>query len=90
MNQEPQSNAWILGTILRLVVLSVVVGIVLATLGITPQNFFERIYLLVRHIYDLGYDAFGWLFNYFLLGAMVVVPVWLIAWALGFGRHRAG
>jgi hypothetical protein len=66
------------GTILRLVLLSVVVGIVLSALGITPFNIVERLELLVRRIADLGLDTFRWAFNYFLLGAIVVVPIWFV------------
>lgn len=66
------------GTILRLVLLSIVVGVVLSALGITPYNIVERFQLLIRRIADLGFDAFHWAFTYFLLGAIVVVPIWLI------------
>lgn len=66
------------GTILRLVLLSIVVGIVFSALGITPFNIVERIELLVRRIAELGIDSFRWAFNYFLLGAIVVVPIWFI------------
>jgi hypothetical protein len=66
------------GTVIRLVVLSIVVGIVFSALGITPFNIVERIELLVRRIADLGFDTFRWAFNYFLLGAVVVIPIWFI------------
>ena len=66
------------GTIIRLVLLSIVVGIVLSALGITPYNIVERFQLLVQRIADLGFDAFHWAFTYFLLGAMVVIPIWFI------------
>ena len=66
------------GTVIRLVLLSIVVGIVFSALGITPFNIVERLELLVRNIADLGIDAFRWAFNYFLLGAIVVVPIWFV------------
>jgi hypothetical protein len=66
------------GTIIRLILLSIVVGIVFSALGITPFNIVERLQLLIRRIADLGFDAFHWAFNYFLLGAVVVVPIWFI------------
>ncbi len=66
------------GTILRLVLLSVVVGIVLSALGITPFNIVQRLELLVHRIANLGLDTFRWAFNYFLLGAIVVVPIWFV------------
>jgi len=68
-----------LGVIIRLVLLSIVVGVVLSALGITPDNFFYQINLLLRRIYDLGFGVFEWVLGYLVLGAMVVVPIWLIA-----------
>ncbi|MGH1417998.1 MAG: DUF6460 domain-containing protein [Hyphomicrobiaceae bacterium] len=68
-----------LGVFLRLAVISLIVGIVLSALGITPDNLFYRLDLLVRRIYDLGFGAFEWILGYLLLGAMVVVPIWLLA-----------
>ncbi len=66
------------GTIIRLVLLSIVVGIVFSALGITPYNIVERFQLLIQRIADLGLDAFHWAFTYFLLGAIVVIPIWFI------------
>jgi hypothetical protein len=68
----------VVGTLVRLVLLSIVVGIVFSALGITPFNIVERVQLLVRRIADLGFDAFHWAFNYFLLGAIIVFPIWFI------------
>ena len=79
---------WI-GQILKLIVLCVVVGIVLHTLGITPENFFYRIADIARNIYNLGFDAFNWALRYFLLGAAVVVPIWLITRAVGMARRKS-
>jgi Domain of unknown function (DUF6460) len=67
------------GVLIRLVLLSIVVGVVLSALGITPQNFFYQINVLLRRIYDLGFGAFESVAGYLVLGAMVVVPIWLIA-----------
>lgn len=72
-----------LGVILRLVVLSIVVGIVLSALGINPRNFLYHLNVLARRIYDLGFGAIEWLIEYLLLGAMVVVPIWIVARVLG-------
>jgi Family of unknown function (DUF6460) len=66
------------GTIIRLVLISIVVGIVFSALGITPFNLVERLEQVVRRITDLGFDAVRWTFNYFLLGAIIVFPIWII------------
>ena len=67
------------GVAIRLALISIAVGIVLKALGIDLRNFFDRINVLLRNLYDLGFGAFEWVFEYMLLGALVVVPIWLIA-----------
>ena len=78
----------IAGTLIRLVLLSIVVGIVFSVLGITPFNLIERMQQLVSRIIDLGFDAFRSAFTYFLLGAVVVIPVWFVVRLLRLGRPR--
>jgi hypothetical protein len=85
MNENRPSSHF--STIIQLIVWSVVVGVVLSALGITPFNLFDRLGLLVQRVYDLGFGAFHWAFQYFLLGAIVVVPIWLFMTVL---RGRGG
>lgn len=63
---------------MRLALICLLVGLVLSLFGITPRNFFQTIDDLARRIYDLGFGAVEWLLEYMLLGAMLVIPVWLI------------
>ncbi|MEL6871210.1 MAG: DUF6460 domain-containing protein [Pseudomonadota bacterium] len=72
--------------IIRLLILSVIVGIVLSALDITPRNFLERISLLANRIYQLGFGVFEWAAGYIVLGAIVVVPIWLIMRLTSLGR----
>ena len=62
----------------KLVLLSVLVGVVLAALGLDPRNIFESLRHIVRWFWDLGFDAIVRLWRYFLLGAAIVIPVWLV------------
>lgn len=50
-----------LGVLIRLVLLSIVVGVVLSALGITPGNLFYHLNVLARRIYDMGFGAIEWL-----------------------------
>ena len=75
------------GVVLRLIIISIVVGIVLSALGITPENVFERLQFLIQRIYDMGFGAVEWLFQYFLIGAVIVVPIWLISRLFGAARR---
>jgi hypothetical protein len=74
-------------TLIRLVLLSVVVGIVFSALGITPFNLIDRLEHLVRNVMNMGLDAFNWAFKYFLLGAVIVFPVWFVVRLLKSRRH---
>jgi len=74
------------GTLIRLVLLSLVVGIVFSALGITPFNLIDRLEHLVRNVMNMGFDAFNWAFKYFLLGAVIVFPVWFLMRLLGSRR----
>jgi hypothetical protein len=76
-----------LGTVAQLVLWSVVVGVVLSALGVTPYNLVDQLGLIFRRIYDLGFGAFHWAIQYFLLGAIIVVPIWAI---LRLTRGRGG
>lgn len=68
-----------LGVIVRLALLSVLAGVLLSVFGITPRNFFFVVDQFARHVYDLGFGAVTWMLEYMVLGAMLVVPLWLIA-----------
>ncbi len=46
------------------------------------------IQLLFRRIWDLGFDAINGLWRYFLLGAVIVIPVWLLSRMFGAPRGR--
>ena len=62
----------------RLILLCVLVGVILHALGFDPGNIIESIRRMVQAIWDMGFDAVRWLWRYFLLGAIVVIPIWLI------------
>jgi hypothetical protein len=71
----------------RLILLSIMVGVVLAAIGFDPWNILKSIRLLFQRIWDLGFDAINWLWRYFLLGAVIVLPVWLLMRIFGTPRR---
>ena len=72
----------------RLILLSILVGVVLAAVGFDPWNIVNSIRLLLQRIWELGFDAIDGLWRYFLLGAVIVIPVWLISRMLSAPRGR--
>ena len=67
-----------LAVLFKLVLLSILIGVVLSALGLDPLNIFRSIERLIRTIWDMGFDAVRWVWRYFLLGAIIVIPIWLI------------
>lgn len=62
----------------RLVLVSILVGVVLTALGLDPFDIVHSIERLLRSIWNMGWDAVKWLWRYFLLGAVIVIPIWLL------------
>jgi hypothetical protein len=73
---------------LRLILLSILVGVVLAAIGLDPWNIVYSIRRLFNWIYNLGFDAISGLWRYFLLGAVIVIPIWLLSRLFGAPRGR--
>ena len=62
----------------RLILLSILVGVVLTAIGLDPWNIIDSVRRLIVHIWDMGFDAVRWLWQYFLLGAVIVLPIWFL------------
>ena len=77
-----------LGVAFRLVMLSSLAGVVLAAIGFDPWNIVHSIRLLFVRIWDLGFDAINGLWRYFLLGAVIVIPIWLLGRLFNAPRGR--
>jgi Family of unknown function (DUF6460) len=77
-----------LAVVLRLILLSILVGVVLAAIGLDPWNIVKSIRQMFQWLWDLGFDTIRWLWRYFLLGAVIVVPVWLLSRMFAAPRGR--
>ncbi len=67
-----------LSVVVRLALLSILVGVILSAIGLDPRDLLESIETLIRTVWNMGFDAVFWVWRYFLLGAMLVIPIWLI------------
>ncbi|MBB5759922.1 hypothetical protein HNR00_004659 [Methylorubrum rhodinum] len=72
----------------KLLFLSVLVGAVMAMLGLTPGLLFWHLYDLSRNLIDLGFETFHDFGRWVLAGAAIVVPIWFIARLLSSSRER--
>ena len=72
----------------KLVLLSIVIGVVLQALGLDPWDIVTSIRRLFHNLWEMGFDAVRWLWQYFLLGAVIVIPIWLIMRVVNAPRGR--
>ena len=73
---------------LRLIVLSIVVGIVMATFGIDPLDVVFWLRDSFHELWEMGFTAVERAGRYLLLGAVVVIPIWLVLRLLKFASGR--
>jgi Na+/H+-dicarboxylate symporter len=64
--------------LIQLVVISIILGIVLNALGVSPYDIVNGLRDLALRVYSMGFGTIEWVFRYFLLGAVIVFPVWLL------------
>ncbi len=62
----------------RLAIISLIVGVVLAALGFSPYDLVQTVRDLIQRLYDMGFAAVEKGFRYFLLGAVIVFPIWFL------------
>lgn len=77
-------------TIIKLVFMSLVVGLVLSFFGVTPAGFWESMGSLAVRAWDTGVAFFDWAWMYILIGGAVVVPVYLVRLLMKAGGRAGG
>ena len=79
---ENQVARWVggspLGVLVRLILVSILVGVILSALGLDRFDIIQCVERRIRWIWNMGFDAIRWLWRYFLLGAVIVIPIWFI------------
>ena len=73
-----------LAVLVKLILVSLVVGALLMWLHITPADVFAEMSALVERLYNLGFRSLRDFGTYIVAGAVIVVPVWLIIRLLSF------
>jgi Family of unknown function (DUF6460) len=63
----------------RLFFVSLIVGALLMWLDIRPLDVFRALDRMVQRLWYLGFDAIREIVEYVIAGAVIVVPVWLVA-----------
>src|ERR1051325_4202148 len=76
--------------LIRLAILSLVVGVVLAALGFSPFDLLDSLRRLAARLYAMGFAAIEKSLRYFLLGSVIVFPVWLVVRVLKLMGQPSG
>lgn len=67
------------GTVLRLLVASAVVGAAMAYFELTPTDMLRYASSFAGEIFESATNSVGAVIKYVLLGAVIVIPIWLIS-----------
>lgn len=92
-NQRPRWLETFLGgtpgrVIVRLLLMSLIVGFLMSIFGISPQAILHSVQDFVNSILDNGFYVFRDAFTYILTGAVIVLPLWFIGRMMAAGRRR--
>jgi hypothetical protein len=68
----------IVPTLFKLALLSFIVGLVLFLLGIDPVDLWRNFGQTIRDAWVIVIDGLDWASRYAVLGAIVVLPIWII------------
>lgn len=73
-------------TIVKLLVVCLIVGFVLAFFGFTPDNIVSEIRYWFMDLWYNGFRALGKVGSYLALGAIIVIPIFVILRLMSYRR----
>jgi hypothetical protein len=76
-------------TLVKVAVASLIVGTILAHFGITSDKVIAEFGLSADRVSELGRQALAWALPNVLLGALVIVPVWFLIYLFSPPRPRS-
>ena len=76
-------------TVVKLFVVSLLVGMAMSFFDLSPRALLERLGGTAQEIFEIGVGAVEWAVPYVLLGAVVVVPIWIVVRLLKALRGRS-
>ncbi|MBT6096729.1 MAG: hypothetical protein HOH04_17725 [Rhodospirillaceae bacterium] len=75
-------------TLIKIVLFSFVIGLLLSFFDIDPAQLLKNFGATAEKIFEIVADIIEWGVKYVLLGAVVVVPIWLVIFAIGKLRGK--
>ena len=77
-----------IGRVVGLVLLCLLVGLFLDSLGVSARGMLDNTWMTVLSVVRLGENALDWALPYTLLGAVIVVPLAALGFVLKRVRRR--
>ncbi|RLQ89336.1 hypothetical protein D8780_02130 [Notoacmeibacter ruber] len=71
---------------LKLIIISFIVGVFMSYFDITPLEVIDRFIGMIEWAWQNGYEALSGFASYFVIGAIVVVPIFLISRLVTYRR----
>jgi len=75
-------------SLIKVLLASFVIGVLLAFFNIDPTELLENFGETIQSIFEIVARVIEWAVKYVLLGAVLVVPIWLILFFIGKARGR--
>ncbi len=72
--------------IVKLIVVSLIVGFVMTIFGVDPIDILDGIRDFIRNVWERGFSALGRVGDYLLLGATIVIPLYIILRLLSYRK----
>ncbi|WP_313618354.1 DUF6460 domain-containing protein [Agrobacterium sp.] len=73
-------------TVLKLMVVSLIVGFLMAIFGVDPWDLVYSIRNFILDIWHSGFAALGKIGDYLILGATIVIPIFIILRIFSYRR----
>jgi hypothetical protein len=66
------------GRLIKFLIWCLVIGLVLSFFGLDAVDFWRGVWGMIEGLYDTLVSSIGSLGSYILIGAMVIIPIWII------------
>jgi len=73
-------------TVIKLIVVSLIVGFVMTVFGLTPWSIIDGVRDFILEIWHRGFSALGRVGDYLILGATIVIPLFVILRLFSYRR----
>ena len=71
-----------LSTLIKFILVAVLIGAVLNQFDISADQVLADVGFTPQHIMSMVHEGFDWALPHFLLGALVLIPIWLVLFLL--------